>query len=101
MRIIWTLLKLIIGLALVIPLGLFALAATVGVVGALIGLAIVAFKLACAALLVVGAFKVAKMFFFSSPPVPKAPTYSLPAPDPYYEEALREINSSMGHVGRR
>ena len=46
MRILWTLLKVIIGLAIAIPLGILALALTVGVVGTLVGLAFLTLKLA-------------------------------------------------------
>ena len=46
MRIIWTLLKVIIGLAIAIPLAIFVFAATIGILGAMVGLAIVALKFA-------------------------------------------------------
>ena len=38
MRIIWTLLKVVIGLAIAIPLAIFIFATTIGVLGAMIGL---------------------------------------------------------------
>ena len=38
MRILWTLLKVIVGLAIAIPLGIVALGLTIGVVGVVLGL---------------------------------------------------------------
>jgi hypothetical protein len=46
MRILWKLLKVIIGLAIAIPLLVIALVVTLGILGTLFGLAIVALKLA-------------------------------------------------------
>ena len=102
MRIIKALLKLVVGLAIIIPLGVFALAATVGIFGALLSIAVAAFRLACVALVIVGVFKVAQ-FLFGSKKRTASPvsSRSLPAPDPYYEAAVREIELEMGHVGRR
>src|SRR5690349_14392604 len=46
MRILWTLLKVIIGLAVAIPLFIIVSVTALGVLGTLLGLAIVALKLA-------------------------------------------------------
>ena len=46
MRILWTLLKVIIGLAIAIPLGIIALVMAVGILGRLLGLAVLTLKLA-------------------------------------------------------
>ena len=45
MRVLWTLLKVIIGLAIAIPVAFLALALTAGLVGTLIALAVIALKL--------------------------------------------------------
>lgn len=93
MRILWTILKVIIGLAIAIPLGILALALTAGVLGTLFGLAVLALKLACVALVAYGAFRVARHMFA---PAPKpAPTPELRAVDPYYEAAMRELDSEI------
>ena len=94
MRILWTLLKVIVTLAVAIPLGLLTLALTVGVVGTLLGLAIVALKLACIAVAGYGLYRVARHVFA---PAPK-PTRvrELPPVDPYYTAAMRELDSELG-----
>ncbi len=96
MRILWTLMKVIIGLAIAIPLGIVALVITVGILGGLLGLAVIALKLACVALVGVGLFRVAR-YFLGGSSAPKAKVIrELPAPDPYYEAAMRELDATMG-----
>ena len=99
MRILWTLLKVIVGLAIAIPVGLLALALTMGVVGTLVGLAVLALKLACLAFVGYGLYRVAR-FFFSTPTPTVSPISELPRSDPYYEAAMRELDSEMGRPGR-
>jgi hypothetical protein len=95
MRILWTILKIIIGLAIAIPVGLLVLALTMGVVGTLIGLAMVALKLALIAFVGYGLYRVARHVFAPSPKAPAV--HELPRPDPYYEAAMRELDSEMRH----
>jgi hypothetical protein len=95
MRILWTLVKVIIGLAIAIPLGILALALTAGVLGTLFGLAVLTLKLACVALIGYGAFRVARSMFAPArkpvaPPIPE-----LRSVDPYYEAAMRELDSEI------
>jgi membrane protein YdbS with pleckstrin-like domain len=99
MRIIWTLLKVIIGLAIAIPLAIVVFATTLGVLGALIGLAFFALKIAILALVVVGAFKLVSRLF-GSKPAPMAPARSLPPADPHYEAAMRELEFELGERPR-
>lgn len=96
MSIIWKLFKVVIGLAIAIPLGIFALVATVGILGTMIGLAIVALKIACLALLGVGAYRVVRYVFGSKQPPPVSRPRELGSPDPYYDAAMREVNSHLG-----
>ena len=101
MRIFWTLLKVIIGLAIAIPIGLFVLALTVGLVRTLVRLAVMAFVLACVAFVGLSLFRVMRRLFWSSPAQPEAPVvHDLPRADPYYEAAMREIDSELGHQVR-
>ena len=94
MRILWTLFKIIIGLAIAIPLGIMALALTAGVLGTLFGLAVLVLKLACVALVGYGAFRIARaMFVPNRKPVPPMP--ELRGVDPYYEAAMRELDSEI------
>jgi hypothetical protein len=94
MRILWTLLKVIVTLAVAIPVGLLALALTVGVVGTLLGLAIVALKLACIAAGGYGLYRVARHVFAPAPKPPRV--RELPPVDPYYTAAMRELDSELG-----
>lgn len=99
MRILWTLLKVIIGLAIAIPLGLFALALTAGLVGTVITFAILAIKLAIVACIGLGLFRLGRALFGSPRKPPAAPPVreiSAPTRDPYYEAALRELDAELG-----
>jgi hypothetical protein len=91
MRVLWTLIKVIVGLAIAIPLGVLAL----GLVGTMIGLAIVALKLACVGLIAYGMFSLARRLFLGSAPKPTAPPRELPPADRYYEAAMRELDSEL------
>ncbi|MEO7083496.1 MAG: hypothetical protein ABI442_01765 [Gemmatimonadaceae bacterium] len=95
MRIVWTLLKVIVGLAIAIPVGLVLLGLTVGLVGTVLRLAVVALKLACLALAGFGVFAVVRRLFGSRAPVPQAPR-ELPQSDRYYEAAMRELDAELG-----
>lgn len=96
MRILWTILKVIVGLAIAIPLGIIALVVSIGVLGGLLGLAILALKIACVAFVGYGVFRVAR-YFLGSPSKPEPQVIrELPAPDPYYEAAMRELDATMG-----
>ena len=101
MRILWTMLKVIIGLAIAIPLGIVALALVLGVLGSLLGLAVLALKLACVALVGYGLFRVARFFFAPAAKPTTPPVHELPMADPYYEAAMRELDADMGGTPRR
>ena len=58
MRVLWMLIKIILGLAIAIPLGVLALALTLGLVGTLVGIAILVLKLACVGLVGYGLYRV-------------------------------------------
>src|SRR5262245_65680120 len=96
MRILWTILKVIIGLAIAIPVGILALALTFGILGTLFGLAVLALKLACIALVGYGVFRLARHMFAPAPkPVTAPPIPELRSTDPYYEAAMRELDSEI------
>ena len=100
MRIIWTLLKIIIVVAIAIPLAMFVLATAFGVLGAILGLAFIALKFAIIALLVVGGFKLLSRIFGSkrTPEIPAAK--SLPPVDRHYAAAMRELDLELGESTR-
>lgn len=86
MRLLWTFFKVAIVLAIAIPLGLIAM-------GVVFGLARLAFRVAILGLIGWGVYRLARALFgFNTPPTP-APT--LPAPDPYYTAAMRELDAEM------
>ncbi len=95
MRILWTLLKVIVGLAVVIPVGFFVLALGAGVLGALIGLAFVALKIACIGLAGYGLYRLARHMLAPAPKQAPPLRRELPTADPYYEAAMRELNSEL------
>lgn len=94
MRILWTLLKVTIGLAIAI----LALALTAGLVGTLIALAVIALKLAIVGAIGYGLFRLARAVLAPSRNVPPVPIRELSAPtrDPYYEAAMRELDAELG-----
>jgi hypothetical protein len=98
MHTFWTLLKIVIGLAIAIPLGLFAIAATVGILGAVLALAVLALKLAFVALVGYGAYRLVRHFF--APAAKPAPPIvrELPSIDPYYAAAMRELDAELGRT---
>jgi len=100
MRILWTLLKVIIGLAIAIPLGILALALTVGVVGTLVGLAFLVLKLAVVGFLGYGAFRLLRGMLTPSPKLSAPTMRELPAADPYYDAAMRELDRELGIKSR-
>ena len=60
MRILWTLLKVIIGLAVVIPVAFLALALTAGLVRTVVAFAFIALKLAIVGCIGYGLFRLAR-----------------------------------------
>src|SRR6185312_8979749 len=102
MRVLWTLFKIIVGLAIAIPLGIVALGLAFGILGTVLALAILALKVACIAFVGYGFFRVARYVFGSSakqaPPVVRE--LSEPRPDAYYEAAMRELDSELGRTAR-
>ena len=97
MRILWTLIKVIIGLAIAIPLGIVALGVTIGVVGVVLSLAILALKLACVGFVGYGLYRLVRHFVAPSPAAMRT-VASLPMPDPYYDAAMRELEMEMGRA---
>lgn len=95
MRILWTIFKVIIGLAIAIPVGIIALALTLGVLGTLFGLAILVLKLAVLGLVGYGLFRLAQSMFGSPRRPPAPPVRELPPVDPYYEAAMRDLDSEF------
>lgn len=101
-RFLWTTFKVLVALAIAIPLAILVLAVGFGVLGALIGLAVLALKLAVVALLAYGTFRLVGAMLGGRRPASAGPTpRPLPAPDPHYEAAMRELDEALGERPRR
>ncbi len=100
MRTLWTFFKIIVGFAIAIPVGILLLALTFGVLGALIGLATMALKFAVIAVVGYGLFRLARSMIAPTPKPAVPEIRELPPVDPYYEAAMRELNTELGHERR-
>lgn len=97
MRPLWTVLKVLLVLALVIPVSFIALATALGIFGALMGLAFVALRIAVVGLVIWGLYRLAKAVFGgSSPKLASREVRHLPPVDPHYEAAMRELDRDLG-----
>ena len=98
---LWKLFKIVIALALAIPLSIIVLATALGVLGALMGLAVLVLKLAVVGLVGWGMFRLAGLLLRGSrSPRKRDEIRRLPPVDPYYEVAMRELDRELGDVPR-
>ena len=101
MRVLWTFLKIVIGLALAIPLCIIVLATALGILGALVGIAILALKVAVIALVGYGAFRlIARLVGGPATIDHRRVIKDLPPVDPYYQAAMRELDRDIGETSR-
>jgi hypothetical protein len=97
MRLLWTLLKVVIALVLVIPVSIIVLATALGLFGALLALAVVTLKLAVIGLIAWGVFRLATSLFGGSASRSRPnEVKELPPVDPHYEAAMRELDRELG-----
>jgi hypothetical protein len=97
MRVLWTLAKFVIALALVIPITIIVLATALGLFGAFLGLAILTIRLAIIGLVVWGGYRLLKLMFGDRSPAPRPKEIeSAPRVDPHYEAAMRELDRELG-----
>ena len=97
MKVLWTVLKVVLVLALLGPLAIIALATTLGILGALVGLAFFALRIAFVGFVIWAAYRLAKAMFGGDSPKPVSPEVrSLPPRDPHYEAAMRELDQELG-----
>ena len=101
MKVLWTLLKVALALALVIPVSIVVLATALGIFGALMGLAFLVLRIAVIALIAYGAFKLVARLFRGPKPSPVVREIPQLAPrDLHYEAAMRELDRELGHSAR-
>jgi hypothetical protein len=101
MRFIWTFVKVVIALALAIPLAIIVLGVGFGILGALIGLAILALKFAVLGVVAWGLFRLVRYLLRGSPPQRAADASRQIYTDPHYDAAMRELDRDLGEVPRR
>ena len=99
MRLLWTLFKIVLALVLLVPLSILVLATTLGILGALVGLAIFALRIAVVGLLLYGAVKFIGWLIRDKTPAPEPRQIAdVPRMDPYYESAMRELDRDVGPI---
>ena len=101
MKLLWKLVKVVVALALAIPLSIIVLATALGVLGGLIGLAFLVLKLAVVCFLAWGVFRLVAGLMGGRAPRPKPnQAKALPPADPYYDAAMRELDRELGNAAR-
>jgi hypothetical protein len=103
MKVLWTLLKVVVALVVAIPLAVIVLATALGILGALVGVAILALKLAVFGLVGWAAFRlITHLVRGPSRDTKKSTLAELPPPlvDPHYEAAMRELDRELGPTAR-
>jgi hypothetical protein len=99
-RLVWNLFKSAMVLAIAIPLAIIVFATALGIFGALLGLAILALRIAIVGLIAWGVFRLGKALFGGSRSRTRADESRQLAPvhDRYYEAAKRELDRELGHI---
>lgn len=100
---LWTLVKVVIVLALAIPLGIIVLGTALGLFGALLGLAIMALRIAIIGLIGYGVFRLGMRLFRDPARSARRQRHEIKqlAPiDPYYNAAMRELDRELGESAR-
>jgi hypothetical protein len=101
MRMLWTLLKIVIGLVLAIPISIIVLATALGILGALVGIAVLAVKVAVFGLVGWGVFRLITRLVGGPADGKRAQkTAELPPVDPHYDAAMRELDRELGQAPR-
>src|SRR5204863_9558051 len=101
MKALWTFVKIVIALAVAIPLSIILLATALGILGALVGVAFLALKLAIVGLVGWGVFRViTRLLVGPANRERRNATKQLPLVDPHYEAAMRELDRELGEISR-
>lgn len=99
MRVLWTVVKVALVLALVVPLSIVVLATALGLLGALLGIALFVLRIAIIGLIAYGAIRLLGRLFRGPAPAPQPEFKALPPRDPHYEAAMRELDLELGERG--
>ena len=95
MKLLWTLVRVVITLAILIPVSVFAMGTAIAVFGTLVGLAAVAIGLAVLGLVAHGAFRLAARLLRPKRSHTLSQLPQLKSEDPYYTAALRELDREL------
>ena len=101
MRTLLKLVKVIVGLAIAIPVVFVVVAVALGTLGAVLGLVKLAVKVLCVGLVGYGLFRLGRYFFAPAPTPEVRQLRNLPLPDPYYSAAMRELDVHLGSTPNR
>jgi hypothetical protein len=101
MKVLWTLLKIVIALVLAIPISIIVLATALGILGTLVGIAVLALKLVLFGLVGWAAFRlITRLVGGRVNGKRQTPITELPPVDRHYEAAMRELDRELGQVPR-
>lgn len=101
MKVLWTLLKVVLALIVALPISIIVLATALGILGALVGIAILALKLVVFGLVGWAAFRVITRLMRGPSSARRTSTIAeLPPVDRHYEAAMRELDRDLGPVSR-
>jgi ABC-type transport system involved in cytochrome c biogenesis permease subunit len=101
MKTLWTLVKIVIALAIAIPISIIVLATALGILGVLVGIAFLVLKVAVVGLVAWGAFRLIRRLLGGPARGDRSPTIrELPPVDPHYEAAMRELDRELGEAPR-
>ena len=100
MKLLWTVLKVVIVLALAVPVSIFVLATSLGILGALVGLAALTLRIALVGVAIWGLWHLMRILLGGSSRRTEAPVVRnlppMPPRDPHYEAAMRELDQELG-----
>ena len=97
MRLLWTLGKVLLALVLIVPAAMIVLATMLGLLGTVLGLTVLAIRVAMVGVIGWGAFRLFNALFGAPSPSPRVMTLpQLPPRDPHYEAAMRELDQELG-----
>jgi hypothetical protein len=101
MKVLWRLLKVVVVLVIAIPVSIIVLATALGILGALVGLAVLVLKLVVFGFVGWVAFRlIARLLRGPSSDTGPSAIAELPPADPHYEAAIRELDRELGPTAR-
>ena len=101
MRTLLKLAKVVLGLAIAIPVVFVVVAVSLGILGTVLGLVEIAAKVLCVGLVGYGLFRLGRYFFAPAEKAEVRPLRNLPLPDPYYNAAMQELDVHLGSTAGR